>query len=474
MLTLPVELLVEITGGRLLEGPEETVVNGLCIDSREVQPGAAFVAFTGEKTDGHEYIGSALDAGARCVVVTRDDEQVRATFTERAHSESTLVLVGDPQGAVEALASWHRDRLHIPVIGITGSTGKTTTKDFVRSVLGTHMRTVATAGNRNNELGVPLTIMDAGADTEVLVIEMAMRGPGQITSLCAVARPTAGLVTNVGVSHMEVLGSQEAIASAKGELVAAIPAEGHVFINGDDAWTARMADAASAPVTRYGLGEDADVTARDVEIAPSGAPSFTLVAPEGAVHVTLPVPGRHNVYNALAAAAVGRYLGVPLESIAHGLAEATFSRWRMETFVSASGVTIINDSYNANPTSMRAAVEALEDVPTSGHRVAVLGDMAELGSLTELAHFELGQIVAHSSVDTLVTVGDLGARIADGARAAGMCEDDVRPCIDAIEAIEVLDDLVEIGDTVLVKASRVMGLEVVVEGMMDPRVQPAS
>lgn len=474
MLTLSTEMIIDITDGELLAGPVETVANGLAIDSREVQPGAVFVAFIGESTDGHGHIGAALDAGARVVLVTRDDQDVRDAFTVAARPECTLVRVEDAQRAVERLASWHRDRLHIPVIGITGSTGKTTTKDFVRSVLATTVRVVATSGNRNNELGVPLTVMEAGSDTDALVVEMAMRGPGQIEHLCAIARPTAGLVTNVGVSHLEILGSQEAIASAKGELVAAIPADGRVFINADDAWTTRMASGAAAAVTLYGLGPDAEITARDITTTQSGAPSFTLVVPEGEADVTLPVPGRHNVYNALAACAVGRYLSVPLEDIVRGLEGASFSRWRMETFLSASGVTIINDAYNANPTSMRAAIEALVDVPTAARRIAVLGDMAELGSLTELAHFELGQLVAHSSVDILVAVGVLGERIAEGARAAGMSDTAIRPCVDAIEAVEVLDDLLEVGDTVLVKASRVMGLEAVVEGMMNPRVQPAS
>lgn len=474
MLTLSVDTLVEVTGGVLLDGPGDTVVNGIAIDSRDVGPGAAFVAFMGENTDGHRHLGDALSRGARALLVTRDDDEVRGAFAASARPETALVLVEDALAAVEALASWHRDRLRIPVIGVTGSTGKTTTKDFVRSVLATRMRVVATTGNRNNELGVPLTIMDAGMDTDVLVVEMAMRGTGQIAHLCRIARPTAGLVTNVGVSHMEVLGSQEAIASAKGELVMAIPTDGRVFLNGDDAFLEAMARDAEAPVTRYGLGEHADITATDIESTSTGAPAFTLVTPEGCAAVTLPVPGRHNVYNALAAAAVGRDLGLSLEDIVRGLEGATFSKWRMETFVSASGVTIINDAYNANPTSMKAAIAALEDVPTTGRRIAVLGDMAELGSLTELAHFELGELVASSSVDVLVAVGTLGARIGDGARAAGMAAEDIRPCIDAIEASEVLDDLVEAGDTVLVKASRVLGLETVVEGMMNPRVQSYS
>lgn len=474
MLTLSIDTLVEITGGELLTGPCDTVVNGLAIDSREVQSGAAFVAFTGEQTDGHHHLADALARGARALLVTRDDEGVREAFADVDRPEAALVLVEDALAAVEALASWHRDRLRIPVVGVTGSTGKTTTKDFVRSVLSTQMRVVATTGNRNNELGVPLTIMDAGMDTDVLVVEMAMRGTGQIAHLCRIARPTAGLVTNVGVSHLEVLGSQDAIASAKGELVVAIPPEGHVFLNGDDAFSETMARDAAAPVTRYGLGESAEITATGIEMTATGTPAFTLVTPEASTRVVLPVPGRHNVYNALAVAAVGRHLGLALEDIVRGLEGATFSKWRMETFVSASGVTIINDAYNANPTSMKAAVAALEDVPTTGRRIAVLGDMAELGSLTELAHFELGELVANSSVDVLVAVGALGVRIGDGARAVGMSSDDIRPCIDAIEASEVLDDLVEAGDTVLVKASRVLGLETVVEGMLNPRVQSDS
>lgn len=474
MLTLPVKTLVEVTGGQLLAGPATTMVNGLAIDSRSVEPGSAFVAFVGENTDGHAYIMEALGQGARAVLVTRDDESVRTSFDAAARAESALVLVPDAQLAVEALGAHHRDRLMCHVVGVTGSTGKTTTKDFLRSVLATRMRVVATAENRNNELGVPLTLMDAGADTDVLVVEMAMRGPGQIAHLCEIARPTAGLVTNVGVSHVESLGSEEAIASAKGELVRAVPADGRVFLNGDDAWTGVLERSSVAAVTRYGLGASADVHAEDIALAEDGTPTFTLVSEQGRADVRLPVPGRHNVYNALAAAAVGLYLELSIEDVVAGLESATFSRWRMEAFQSASGLTVINDAYNANPTSMRAAISALMDIPTGGRRVAVLGDMAELGSFAELAHFQLGGAITESGIDFLVTVGERGRRIAEGALAAGMDPDAVRPCVTAAEASEVLDDLAEPGDTVLVKASRVMGLERVVEGMIEPRVQPSA
>lgn len=470
MLTLPVGRLVELTGGQLLVGEDRTMVNGLAIDSREVTPGAAFVAFAGEHSDGHDFIAPALEAGARAILVTRDDEAIRDTLASSRRHDAALVLVSDALAAVQALATYHRDRLMCPVIGVTGSTGKTTTKDFLRSVLSTRMNVVATEGNRNNELGVPLTVMEAGAETGALVVEMAMRGPGQISALAGIAKPTAGLITNVGMSHVEILGSEEAIADAKGELAEAISERGRVFLNGDDAWSDAIAERTSAAITRYGLSDACDVRATGVGVNELGNPVFTLEVEQGSAEVTLPIPGRHNVYNALASAAIGLYLEVSLEDVVRGLEEATFTHMRMEIFQSATDVTIINDAYNANPTSMRAALGALADVPARGRRVAVLGDMAELGSLTELAHFKLGEIVAGGSVDVLVTVGERAQRIADGALAAGMLAESVRPCGTPDEASEVLDDLLEAGDVVLVKASRVMGLERVVEGIIQPHV----
>lgn len=472
MLIVSVRTLLQVTGGTLVVGSDDAVVHGLAIDSREVAPGGLFVALPGERVDGHAFLGAAISAGARAVIVTRDDETVRASVEESGRDVG-LIVVEDAQRAIDDLAAWHRERLTCPVIGITGSTGKTTTKDFLRDVLASRLKVIATSGNRNNELGVPLTLFEAGPDAEAVVVEMAMRGPGQIARLCEIARPTAGLVTNVGVSHVEILGSQEAIASAKGELARAIPPTGRVFLNADDGWSDALAADLACGTTRYGLGAGADVRADDVSISGDGAAVFTLVCEQGSETVTLPLPGRHNVYNALAAAAVGLYLELPLSDVVAGLEHATFSKWRMETFQSATGITIINDAYNANPTSMRAAIATLREMPAEGRRIAVLGDMAELGSLAELAHFEMGEFAAAVGLDALVTVGERARRIADGARAAGMPEASVRPCVSAAEASEVLDDLLSPGDVVLVKASRVMGLELVVEGMVEPRVQPA-
>jgi len=470
VLRASVETIATVTGGEILVGDPESVVTGLSVDSRAIAPVGAFVALPGEQVDGHDFLHDAIAGGARLLLVTRAAGEIGDVIVAAAQRGVTVMRVADGLQAVQQIAAWHRLRLRCAVVGVTGSSGKTTTKDFITSVLSTTMKTVATEGNRNNELGVPLTLLAAGSECDVLVVEMGMRGAGQIALLCEIARPGFGLVTNVGATHIELLGSQDAVASAKGELVEAIPADGAVFLNGDDAMSARLSELSAAPVTYYGLSEVCEVVARDIVLDELSRASFVLESAQGSVEVSLPVPGRHNVYNALAAAAVGLRLAVPLDAIATGLAGASTSAMRMETFVSASGVTVVNDAYNANPTSMGAALDTLAAMATEGKRVAVLGDMAELGSLTELAHFHLGEHVATAGIDVLVTVGERARRIADGAIAQGMDKSSVRACASVEEAVEVLDDTLSSGDTLLVKASRVMGLEAVVEGVVTPRV----
>ncbi len=470
MLTLSVEAFAQATAGEVLTGDSDVMINGVAIDSRETEPGAAFFAFGGENVDGHAFCLEALAAGARALVVTRSPAELAHVIEAASARKAAVIRVDDTTRALQDLASAHRARLFCPVVGVTGSAGKTTTKEFLVAVLGTRDKVVATKGNRNNEIGVPLTVLDAGADTDVLVVEMAMRGAGQIAELAEIARPTVGLVTNVGVSHIELLGSQEAIAAAKAELIEAIPEQGTVFLNGDDAYTDVIAERSCAPVLRYGLSEACDIRAEDVTVDADSCAHFTLVLPSDRVRVSLGVPGRHNVYNALATAAVAANLGIEPAGIARGLVSARAGDMRMQSFTSASGVHVINDAYNASPTSMRAAVDTLAEITAASRTIAVLGDMAELGSLTELAHFQLGEHVSRAGVSTLVTVGERAKRIADGAVAEGMDAAAVRPCVTVEEAGAVLDDLLEPGDVVLVKASRVMGLERVVEGIVEPRV----
>jgi len=470
MLTLAAGRLAEVVGGQVVHGSADAMVNGFSIDSRAVAAGCAFVAIAGERVDGHAFVPAALAAGARVAVVSRWDDEMAEALAGPRVGETAVVRVDDAEAALRALASYHRSRLHCPVVGITGSTGKTTTKDFLAAALPPRFRVVATKGNRNNELGVPLTVLEAGADTDVLIVEMGMRGSGQISGLCEVVRPTLGLVTNIGQTHMEVMGSQDAIVAAKGELVRCVPPEGMVFLNGDDSLSRTLKDVSAAPVTWYGTGESVDVRAHDIDVDDDGHPTVTLSAGDESARVRLPVPGRHNAYTAVAAAAVALHLGASMPEIAAGLEHVVVTDMRMQVFTASNGVTVINDAYNASPTSMRAAISALADIRTDGRRVAVLGDMAELGSLADLAHFRLGEQVAHSGIEGLVTVGALARRIAEGARAAGMDAATVRPCTTVGEASEVLDDLLTRGDAVLVKASRSMKLESVVEGILRPHV----
>lgn len=467
-----VEMLVEQTDGILLFGEPSWIVSGLAIDSRRVEPGAAFVAFSGEVTDGHDHLDAAIENGSRALIVTVGSEDLSEEIFERAAaSETAIVQVEDALRAVQDLARAHRRRLRSTVVAITGSTGKTTTKDLVKAVLAAKYRTLATEGNQNNELGVPLTILAADANTEMLVVEMGMRGAGQIAELCDIAEPDHGLVTNVGTSHIEILGSESAIASAKGELVESLKPEGRAYLNGDDARTAGLSVRSTARVTTYGLGSTSDVYATDIDLDEMSRPSFTATLASGESHgIHLTVSGRHNVYNALAALAVGEALDVPIEDMATALSNASMTAMRMEVFRTAGGLTILNDAYNANPTSMRAAIDTLAGMRGEGRRVAVLGDMFELGSFSELAHFRLGGYVADAGIDLLVTVGPLARRIAEGAKASGMAAEAVHPCEDVFDALDLLGEKVGVDDVVLVKASRAMSLERVVEGLVNPLV----
>jgi UDP-N-acetylmuramoyl-tripeptide--D-alanyl-D-alanine ligase len=470
MLTLTAGKLAGAMGGRLVSGSSAVRVTGIAIDSRAVNPGDAFVALSGDHHDGHDFVTDVLSRGASAVLITRPLDEVEGLSDAAMSVGAAVIEVPDAVTAVQDLASWQRGRLGAVVVGVTGSTGKTTTKDLLTSVLTRRRRTVATAGNRNNELGAPLTILEADADTEVLVVEMAMRGLGQIARLAEITRPTIGLVTNVGQSHIEVVGSEDAIAEAKGELVAAVPTDGAVVLNADDARTEELAARAQSRVVRYGLTPDADVRAENVTLDEMSHASFDLVHRDQRVAVRMPLPGRHNVYNALAAAAVAIELGVGLQDIAEGLSAATVTDMRMQTFMTASGTTVVNDAYNANPTSMKAAVDTLAAMEAEGRRVAVLGDMAELGSYTDLAHFRIGEHVARSGIERLVTVGPRAIRIAEGARAAGMSEARVESFPTVESANEALQSAVGSGDVVLVKASRVMGLERLVDGLVSGRV----
>jgi len=439
-------------GGRLVG--EDVTVAGVASDSREVQQGDLFVAIRGERVDGHAFVADAFARGAGGALVATED---------RVHGPA--VVVADTGAALLALAGDVRLSLEAAVIGITGSTGKTSVKDLAAAVLGTRFRVHASPRSFNTEVGVPLTLLDAPDDVEAIVCEMGSRGRGHIAALCEVARPSVGAVTNVGVAHMEMFGSPRAVADAKAELVEALPPEGTAVLNADDPVVRGFDARTRARPLRFGTSPDADVRGEDLALDPSGLPSFTLRTPGGSERVELAVPGEHMAWNALAAAAIGVALGLTPGECAAGLKAARISSWRMELLEGAHGVRVLNDAYNANPTSMAAALKAARWMARDGRCIAVLGGMAELGPISAHEHERVGELAARLGIDGLVVIGPEARLIAVGALREGVEPDHVVRCDTADEAAEAVRAMTRAGDLVLVKGSRVAGLERVAEAL---------
>ena len=430
--------------GQLAGAPADTPVTGTVeYDSRKVGPGGLFVAFVGENADGHEFAGAAIAAGAAAVIGTRP-------------VDGPHILVDDPLVAMARLARAVVDLLpELTVIGLTGSSGKTTTKDLIAQVTAKLGPTVAPAGTFNNELGHPYTVLRADPDTRYLVLEMGARGIGHIRYLCGIARPRIGIVLNVGVAHLGEFGSQDQIALAKGELVEALPADGVAILNADDHRVAAMASRTAARVVMVGESPGADVRATDVSLDERGRPAYTLVMPSGSAPVRLGISGRHQVGNTLVAAAVAGELGAAPEEIAQWLGDLRLvSTRRMDVFDRANDVTVIDDSYNANPASTAAALNALTAIGDGRRRIAVLGYMAELGEYERAGHEEVGRLAATLGVDLLVVVGEPAAPIHDGAVAVADWGGKSVQVTDQDAAVALLRDELRARDVVLVKGSR--------------------
>jgi UDP-N-acetylmuramoyl-tripeptide--D-alanyl-D-alanine ligase len=418
------------------------------IDSREAGPGSLFAALPGTRTDGHEFAAAAVQSGAVAVLVARP-----VGFP--------AIVVPDVQSALGQLARAVVDRASdLTVIGITGSAGKTTTKDLTAQLLETLGSTVAPRESFNNEIGHPLTVLRITDQTRFLVSELAARGPGHITQLCQIAPPQLGVVLGVGHAHTGEFGGLEAIAQAKGELVAALPPDGIAVLNADDHRVAAMAARTTARVVTFGRSEGADVRADGVRSDEAGRPGFLLTTAAGSAPVQLQLHGEHHVTNALAAAALAEQVGMPVADIAAGLSAAMArSRWRMEVTRLSDGVTVVNDAYNANPDSVRAAIAALATM-SRGHRgFAVLGEMTELGDDADRLHAEVGADAAAAELAGVIVVGDRAAPILAGARTVPGWRGELRHVPDAAAAVGALRDRLREGDVVLVKASHSIHLE---------------
>ncbi|MFN2563058.1 MAG: UDP-N-acetylmuramoyl-tripeptide--D-alanyl-D-alanine ligase [Jatrophihabitans sp.] len=462
MIELALGEVAAIVGGRLAGAdPSVPVTGSVEFDSRAVTEGGLFLAIAGERVDGHDFAATAVANGAVASIVTRE-------------VAGPSILVEDGFAALAALATAVLERLpDVTVIGVTGSSGKTSTKDLLAQVLGTAGPTVAPPGSFNNELGHPYTVLRATRDTRYLVLENSARGIGHIRYLTEIAPPRIGVVLNVGSAHLGEFGSREAIAQAKGELVEALPPDGVAILNADDKLVAAMAARTRARIVTVGEAPTADVRAEGVALDELGRPSFTLVAPAGQAAVLLRLVGAHHVGNALAAAAVALECGLSLLDVAAALSAATAaSRWRMEVTDRRDGVLIINDAYNANPESMRAALNTLAAVarsrrPGGGRSFAVLGEMAELGPDAPAEHDAIGRLAGRLHISRVIAVGEQARPIQLGAALEGSEDGESSWVADVDAAVALLRSELHNGDVVLVKASRAASLERVALALVD-------
>jgi len=450
VIALSLAEIAAVVGGQTYDIPDPALqVTGPVVrDSREVESGSLFVAFVGERVDGHDYAKAVIEAGAAAVLASRP-------------VGVPAIVVDDVQTALGALARHVVERLGATLVALTGSAGKTSTKDLIAQVLQRKAPTVFTPGSLNNEIGLPLTALSATDETKFLVLEMGARGIGHIRYLTELTPPRIGLVLNVGTAHIGEFGGREQIARAKGELVESLPEDGAAILNADDPLVRAMASRTKARVILFGESGEADVRAENVRLTESGQPSFSLRTPSGCSDVTMRLYGEHHVSNALAAAAVAHELGMSADEIARALSEAgSLSRWRMEVTERPDGVTVVNDAYNANPESMRAALRALAAMGKGRRTWAVLGQMAELGDEALAEHDAVGRLAVRLNVGKLVAVGGREASwLQLGAYNEGSWGEESVHVSDAQAAVDLLRSELRPGDVVLVKASRSVGLE---------------
>lgn len=442
--------ILKATGGKLLCGDENVVVTSFITDSRQGKAGAMFVPIRGERADGHDYIPAVLESPAA------------AAFTDHEipTGEKPIVLVKDCREALQKTAAWYREQFDIPVVGITGSVGKTTAKEMVAQALSATFRVLKTAGNQNSQVGVPITVCGLRKDHTAAVVEMGVSMPGEMSRIAAVVKPTCAVMTNIGVSHIEFMKTRENILREKAHIADYLPGGGALFVNGDDDLLPTLKDSLGGKVVTFGLGPGCDWRAYGLNEADKGT-FFTCQSPTGEkTELFVPAAGEHNVRNALAAMAVARYLGVPAEDAVRAISAYKAPAMRQQV-VEVNGLLIIDDSYNASPDSMRSAIDVLHSRKVTGKRVAVLADMLELGDFSQQGHREVGEYAREKGVDLLVGVGPLAKEIAAGyGDGAQWFEDNG-------QAVAYLKEVLQDGDAVLVKGSRGMQTDQIVAALKE-------
>ncbi|MGI6669600.1 MAG: UDP-N-acetylmuramoyl-tripeptide--D-alanyl-D-alanine ligase [Acetivibrionales bacterium] len=451
MFQIMLDEIIEAIGGKYTGDAGGAVITGVSTDSRTIRPGDIFIPLIGENFDGHDFIGDAFEKGAAASLTHRKS----VNFPGK-----TVILVNDTLKALQDLAACYRKSFDIPFIGVTGSVGKTSTKEMVACAIGARYNVLKNEGNLNNEIGVPLTMFRLDGSHEAAVVEMGMSAPGEIRVLSAIVRPRVGIITNIGMSHIEKMGSRSNILKAKLEILEGLQPGGLLVLNGDDIMLSGAQSLLDCRTVTYGLGEGVDYMAYNIRSYGENGVKFDIMdeGVEYCIHV--PAPGIHNVYNALAAIAAGRELGVPVKELASGIACYRPGEMRLN-IIKTGGFTVINDAYNASPHSVKAALEVLGELAAE-RKIAVLGDMLELGEWSSSAHKETGGYAAGKKLDYIVTVGRRALDIAGGAVEAGFAPEKTASFMSNAEALDYLKRVIRPGDAILVKGSRGMKMEEIV------------
>jgi UDP-N-acetylmuramoyl-tripeptide--D-alanyl-D-alanine ligase len=454
MQPLEAKEIIKAVKGELVSGSLETKLTGLSTDTRTIQPGDLFVALTGESSDGHKFLADALMKGAAGVVVSRKVEARCLTI----RVDDTLKALGD-------VAGYYRSKFNPVVIGVTGSVGKTTTREMIAAVVAAKGQVLKSEGNFNNEIGVPLTLLNLTSKHKIAVVEMAMRGKGQIEYLAKIVKPQIGIITNIHMSHIECLGSLDAIADAKAELLDYLPSDGYAVLNADDDYFEFLKSRTKCKIVSFGESELSDVRTVSCGLDNKGYSSFEVITPRGSFAVKIPVPGEHNIKDALSAIAVGEILEIEHEHTREVLGKFKAFEKRSNVIPSKRGYVVLDDTYNASPASVKSALKTLS-MMEGGRKFAVLGDMLELGEHAVSSHVEIGKVVAESAIDYLVTVGELASLIARSAIDSGMQRNAVSEFEDSVAASKEIPAKMIEHDVILVKGSRSMKMERVVEGLI--------
>ncbi len=466
-MTFILEEVLKATGGRLLQGEEKTSFRGISTDSRTVAEGELFIALKGERFDGHHFAIEALKKRAGGVII--EEDKIR-DIRWNGYRPSVVIAVKDALHALGDIARERRRKFGTPVVALTGSNGKTTTKDMISACLETTFPVLKTKGNLNNLIGLPLTLLNLTEQERIVVLEMGMNVPGEIRRLTEIAEPDVGLITNIERVHLEGMGSLERVREEKGELFRRMRQDGTILVNQDDPRVIDLASEFRGQKITFGIDHPAEVMAKEIRLKGVGGTSFTLMMEGVTMEITLPLLGGHFVPNALSAIASASLFGIELEKVKEALENLQPSPMRMEVLRPKEGVTLINDAYNANPRSMELALEILSEMKGKGRAIAVLGDMLELGDFSVEAHQHIGQRVEELSIDFLLALGEEAPVLVESAMRHGLDSEKARIVESHTEAISILKKMVRDGDWILVKGSRRMGMEKIAEGLMERRV----